>query len=38
MKPYIHVLSCAQEMQKDKPKTRDELHTRGGKAGGRGLA
>lgn len=21
MKPYIHVLSCAQEMQKDKPKT-----------------
>ena len=21
MKPYIHVRSCAQEMQKDKPKT-----------------
>jgi len=25
-------------MQKDKPKTRDELHTRGGKEGGRGMA
>ena len=21
MKPYIHVLTCAKEMQKDKPKT-----------------